>query len=144
MGIFDFFKKGSKKVKIEETKEISIPNIRWIKDPKEFNAELDKLDDIESNVTIDLEGEESMFQLSSKGKTILDAALDAGIEASHLCKNGVCQTCKSTLLSGKIIMNGEWCELADEEIEEGEILLCQSHPVTNDVKIACQKRTFFD
>ena len=144
MGIFDFFKKGSKKVKIEETKEISIPNIRWIKDPKEFNAELDKLDDIESNVTIDLEGEESMFQLSSKGKTILDAALDAGIEASHLCKNGVCQTCKSTLLSGKIIMNGEWCELAEEEIEDGEILLCQSHPVTEDVKIACQKRTFFD
>ena len=117
MGIFDFFKKGSKKVEIEETKEISIPNIRWIKDPKEFNAELDKLDNITSNITIDIEGEESTFELPSKGKTILNAALDAGIEASHLCKNGVCQTCKSTLLSGKIIMNGEWCELAEEETE---------------------------
>ena len=144
MGIFDFFKKKETQPKVEESKETIVPNIRWIKDPKEFNAELDKLDNITSNITIDLEGEESTFELPSKGKTILNAALDAGIEASHLCKNGVCQTCKSTLLSGKIIMNGEWCELADEEIEEGEILLCQSHPVTNDVKIACQKRTFFD
>ena len=143
MGIFDFFKKDKTNTK-SPVKEVPVPNIRWIKDPKEFNAELDKLDDIISNITIDLEGEESTFQLSSKGKTILDASLDQGIEASHLCKNGVCQTCKATLTSGKIIMNGEWCELAEEEIEEGEILLCQSHPITSNVKITCQKRTFFD
>jgi len=144
LGWFFYKKKKKKKEHIEEIKEKPIPNIRWIRNPKLFKEELEKIEEIISKITIILEEEEFKFELSSKGKTILNAAIDEGIDVSFLCKNGVCQTCKARLLEGKIIMNGEWCELADEEIEEGDILLCQSHPTSENVIIECEKRTFFD
>lgn len=67
-------------------------------------------------------------------KTILQAAIDAGLDPPYSCRSGICTTCRAKLLSGKVKMD-EREGLSDAEIEDGYILTCQSHPLTDDVKV---------
>lgn len=82
-----------------------------------------------SDVTVIMDGRETVFRLSSAGKAILDAAIDAGIDAPFSCKGAVCATCKAKLKEGKVRMDLNYA-LTDDEVEEGYILTCQSHPIT--------------
>ncbi|MDZ4713549.1 MAG: 2Fe-2S iron-sulfur cluster-binding protein [bacterium] len=65
---------------------------------------------------------------------ILDAAMNADLDPPFSCKSGICTTCRAKLYSGKVRMD-EREGLSDAEIEEGYILTCQSHPLTDNVKI---------
>ncbi len=88
-----------------------------------------------SKISIKLEG--STFEVEipeSHDTVILDAALEQGIDAPYSCKGGMCCTCKAKLLEGEVSMDVHW-GLEDEEIENGFILTCQSHPKTRNVKI---------
>lgn len=87
-----------------------------------------------SKVTVLLDGEEFQFDLSPQGKVIVDAAIDAGADAPWSCHAGVCATCRAKVLEGQVRMESHHA-LTDEEIEEGFILSCQSHPITERVVI---------
>ncbi len=65
---------------------------------------------------------------------ILDAAMKADLDPPFSCKSGICTTCRAKLYSGKVKMD-EREGLSDSEIEEGYILTCQSHPLTDNVKL---------
>lgn len=65
---------------------------------------------------------------------ILDAAMNADLDPPFSCKSGICTTCRAKLYSGKVKMD-EREGLSDSEIEEGYILTCQSHPLTDNVKL---------
>ena len=60
-------------------------------------------------------------------KSILDAALDAGLDAPYSCLGGVCCTCRAKMTSGKADMDINYA-LEPSEVEQGFILTCQSHP----------------
>ncbi len=92
------------------------------------------LPDVERNVTVIMDGEETTFELSSKGKSVLDAAMDAGVDVPFSCKGAVCCTCKAKVLEGKIHMAKNFA-LTDKEVEQGYILTCQSHPLTERVVV---------
>jgi ferredoxin-NAD(P)+ reductase (naphthalene dioxygenase ferredoxin-specific) len=63
------------------------------------------------------------------GRTILETALDAGINYPHSCRSGMCGTCKSRLLSGSVdMLPYEEFALTDEEKESGLVLACRSRP----------------
>ena len=64
----------------------------------------------------------------------MDAALKQGADLPFACKGGVCCTCKARLLEGEVSMDVHW-GLEEEEIEEGYILACQSHPKTEKVVV---------
>ncbi|MBW8050620.1 MAG: ferredoxin--NADP reductase [Cytophagales bacterium] len=64
--------------------------------------------------------------------TILETALDEGIDLPYSCQSGLCTTCRCKLLSGEVHMD-EREGLSDMEIDEGYVLICQGHPVTADV-----------
>jgi len=66
-----------------------------------------------------------------KGKTILEAGLDAGIELPYSCQIGSCSVCKGKLVEGESKMIG--LNKKPENILEGEFLLCCTHPLTNNV-----------
>jgi ring-1,2-phenylacetyl-CoA epoxidase subunit PaaE len=68
------------------------------------------------------------------GETILEAALKQGADLPFSCKGGVCSTCKAKLLAGKVDMDTNYA-LEQEEVEQGYILTCQSHPRTEKVVI---------
>ena len=90
---------------------------------------------IKSKVTVILDGEETHFGISSDGKAILDAALDAGADVPYACKGAVCCTCRAKVIEGAVDMEMNYA-LEDDEVEEGYILTCQSHPTTERVVVS--------
>ncbi len=61
---------------------------------------------------------------------ILEAASAAGIRLPSSCSRGLCGTCKSRLLSGRVEMK-HGGGIRQREIDQGQILLCCSRPVSD-------------
>lgn len=91
--------------------------------------------DILSSVTVILDGDETHMEVSTKGKTIIDSALDAGADVPYACKGAVCCTCRAKVLEGTVQMEMNYA-LTDEEVEEGYVLTCQSHPTSEKVVVS--------
>ena len=87
----------------------------------------------DSSIKINMDGETSKF-IMSPSETILDKALDNDIDLPYSCQSGVCTACQGKLISGTVTMDVS-DGLSDDEIEEGYILCCQSHPTSDDVEI---------
>ena len=87
----------------------------------------------DSSIKINMDGETFKFVMSSS-ETILDIALEKDIDLPYSCQSGVCTACQGKLVSGTVSMDVS-DGLSDEEIEEGYILCCQSHPTSDDVEI---------
>jgi CDP-4-dehydro-6-deoxyglucose reductase len=65
-------------------------------------------------------------------QSILDAALDAGLNLPHSCKSGHCSSCRARLLSGSIrYPHGTPLGLSADEARSGQVLLCQARPVSD-------------
>ena len=90
-------------------------------------------DDSKSNIQVILDDEEYTLVMKRK-KLLLDALLDADLDAPYSCQGGVCSTCIAKVTEGKVVMEKNQI-LTDSEIEEGYILTCQSHPITPTLKI---------
>jgi ring-1,2-phenylacetyl-CoA epoxidase subunit PaaE len=79
-------------------------------------------------------GIETDFNLETSGISILEAAIEAGVDAPFSCKGAVCCTCRAKVLEGQVKMDANFA-LTDAEVEEGFILTCQAHPLTENVVI---------
>jgi ring-1,2-phenylacetyl-CoA epoxidase subunit PaaE len=90
--------------------------------------------DFKSKVTIKLDGTSFDFDLAFEGDSILNAALKLGADLPFACKGGVCCTCRAKLINGEVDMDANF-SLEPEEIEQGFILTCQSHPRTEKVVV---------
>lgn len=89
---------------------------------------------LKSKITVKLDGRSFDFDLGFNSDTILDAALKQGADLPFACKGGVCCTCKAKLLQGEVEMEVNW-GLEHDEVKQGFILTCQSHPKTDKVVI---------
>ena len=87
-----------------------------------------------ASVTVRLDGVESRFDLDFNGSSILDAAMAEGLDVPFACKGGMCCTCKARLQKGEVDMDLNYA-LTPEEVAEGYILTCQSHPRTSEVQV---------
>lgn len=87
----------------------------------------------EMSVKIKLSGQEHIVNVPT-GKSILDAGLDAGLDMPFSCQSGLCTACMGKCKTGKIKMT-ENSGLSDQEIEDGFVLLCTGHPMTDDVEV---------
>jgi ring-1,2-phenylacetyl-CoA epoxidase subunit PaaE len=87
-----------------------------------------------SNVTIQVDGAITHILLRYNGETILDAALKHGADLPFACKGGVCTTCRAKLEKGNVIMDVNY-GLEPDEIKEGFILTCQSHPRSGELVV---------
>lgn len=84
--------------------------------------------------TIVIDGRARTFDMQKGSKTILDAALEEGLELPYACKGGVCSTCRALLSEGEVDMDANFA-LEDYEVERGYILSCQSYPVTDKILV---------
>ena len=91
------------------------------------NSSIDENTEIISNVNVIMDGDEFEYQLSSKGESILDSTWITSADVPFSCKGGVCCTCKAKVIEGKAIMTENYA-LSEEEVSEGFILTCKSHP----------------
>ncbi|MEM6298921.1 MAG: ferredoxin--NADP reductase, partial [Bacteroidota bacterium] len=82
-------------------------------------------------VEVQLHGETHQIRVAAD-KTILDAALDEGLDMPYSCQSGLCTACRGKLTQGKTHMDVDDA-LSPEELEQGYILTCQAHPLTEDV-----------
>lgn len=65
-------------------------------------------------------------------KSVLDAALAAGILLPYSCRSGACSTCKAKVVSGTVEAGNSAAQiLTHEEIHEGFTLLCQARPTSD-------------
>ena len=105
-----------------------------VKKEKETVAKTETQQNIKSTVQVKLDGRTVAFTMGFDSGSILDEALKQGADLPFACKGGVCCTCKAKLIEGKVEMDVHW-GLEEEEIKQGFILTCQSHPVTEKVVI---------
>jgi ring-1,2-phenylacetyl-CoA epoxidase subunit PaaE len=94
-----------------------------------------KVDKMMSKVTVVLDGDETHFDLSSSGFSVLDAALDAGADVPYACKGAVCCTCRAKVIEGSAEMDMNYA-LEDDEVADGYILTCQSHPTSEKLVVS--------
>jgi ferredoxin-NADP reductase len=63
----------------------------------------------------------------AEDRSVLEALENAGVEWPSGCKNGVCGSCKMSLLSGEIVDKGGE-RYARKDLENGEFLACSFSP----------------
>lgn len=85
------------------------------------------------SVKIQLHGDEYEVTVPPN-KTILDAALDQGLDMPFSCQAGLCTACMGKCTSGEVKMTEE-DTLSKDEVDEGYRLLCVGHPMSDDVVI---------
>jgi ring-1,2-phenylacetyl-CoA epoxidase subunit PaaE len=90
--------------------------------------------DVTSEVTVIQYGIETTMKLHTGGLSILDASIEAGVDAPFSCKGAVCCTCRAKVIEGKAKMDANFA-LTDAEVEDGFILTCQAHPLTEKVVV---------
>ncbi|WP_431245221.1 flavin reductase family protein [Flavobacterium sp. P21] len=97
-----------------------------VKNPEDFK------DIFDQEIRLDFQGIENKITIN-KGNSILEEALELGIELPYSCQTGNCSTCKGRLLSGKMRMIG--LEKPRTDLTENEYLLCCSYPLTDNVYV---------
>jgi len=84
-------------------------------------------------VTVHYSGEVYEFEVKAE-QTILEAAQKNDIDLPYSCQGGMCTACMGKATSGKVKMDTEDA-LMPQEIEQGYVLTCVGHPLTDDVVI---------
>ncbi len=92
-----------------------------------------------ARVVIVVDGKERHLRVPYDGPAILDAGLAAGAPLPYACKGGVCCTCRARVLEGEVRMDKNYT-LEPQEIAQGFVLTCQSHPVTERVVVSYDER----
>ncbi len=90
-------------------------------------------DIVSRSALVTLGGETRKIEVEG-GKTVLGAANDAGLDPPYSCQAGICSTCRAKLLSGVVAMD-EHTGLSTAELEEGYVLTCQCHVLSDDVEL---------
>lgn len=90
---------------------------------------------IDSNVSVILDGDRFDLHLESDGENLLDAATKAGADLPFACKGGVCCTCKAKIIEGEARMDVNYA-LEPDEVAAGYILTCQAHPMSDKLVVS--------
>lgn len=91
----------------------------------------EQLDNVE--VTLTLNGNTKHIQWN-KQIPLLDAMLNAGVDAPHSCCRGTCGTCVCKLEEGEVRLKRNFV-LSETHIQQGLILACVSVPISTSIKI---------
>ena len=85
--------------------------------------------------TITLDGATRTVRIPKEGTSLLDAALEASLDAPYACKAGVCSTCRAKVLEGEVEMAVNHA-LEDYEVRQGYVLTCQCFPLSDKVVVS--------
>ena len=86
-----------------------------------------------ATAVVELDGQTHTVSWPRRAK-LLDVLLDAGLDAPFSCREGHCGACATTLRKGKVSMEVNDV-LEQQDLDDGLILACQSHPETDSVEV---------
>lgn len=88
---------------------------------------------VPDHVTIHFEGKIHRVPYA-RGKTLLQAARDAGLSPNSACEEGFCASCAAKTIKGRIVLaNNEI--YTESDLASGWILTCQGHAYGEEVEI---------
>ena len=87
-----------------------------------------------AQIEVIVDGDSHHFELAENGDSVLEAAIAVDADVPFACKGGVCCACKAKVMEGSVKMDVNYA-LDEDEVEEGYILTCQSHPTSDKVVI---------
>jgi ring-1,2-phenylacetyl-CoA epoxidase subunit PaaE len=87
-----------------------------------------------AHASVVLDGTVRTFEIRKDSESVLEAGLRQGIDLPFSCKGGVCSTCRAQLTAGEVDMDVHFA-LEDYEVRSGVVLMCQSHPVSDEVAL---------
>jgi len=93
----------------------------------------DEGDEPHATAVVELDGQTHTVSWPRRAK-LLDVLLDAGLDAPFSCREGHCGACATTLRKGKVSMEVNDV-LEQQDLDDGLILACQSHPETDSVEV---------
>jgi 3-ketosteroid 9alpha-monooxygenase subunit B len=96
--------------------------------PKTFSTALPST--VPSEIGVTLKGKRSRVPYEP-GKSLLRAALDAGLDAPYSCEEGFCGCCTAQLQAGKVEMAADDALTPDDK-KRGLILTCQARPCSGE------------
>jgi len=88
-------------------------------------------------VKINHQGTTSTIQVPAD-KTILKAAIEAGIDLPSSCNAGVCTTCAAKITNGGQVNQSEGMGISPELQKAGYVLLCIAYPL-GDLEITSEQ-----
>ncbi|MGO9381273.1 MAG: 2Fe-2S iron-sulfur cluster-binding protein [Mycobacterium sp.] len=93
----------------------------------------DSGDEPPATAVIQLDGETHTLSWPRNAK-LLDVLLAKGLDAPFSCREGHCGACACTLRKGKVTMEVNDV-LEQQDLDDGLILACQSHPESDSVEV---------
>ncbi|WDF54700.1 ferredoxin--NADP reductase [Mucilaginibacter sp. KACC 22063] len=126
IGLKESVKKALLEAGVDESKIFS-EDFQIERNPADFN------DIVTRNIVLEKSGQSHEIEVV-KGKSILEAGLDASLELTYSCQTGTCKVCKARIKKGKVKMIG--MKLKEEELQTYECLMCCSFPITEGVELA--------
>jgi ring-1,2-phenylacetyl-CoA epoxidase subunit PaaE len=87
-----------------------------------------------TQVAVVMDGRRRTFTMRTGEESILDAGARAGLDLPFSCRAGVCSTCRTKLVRGKVELMQNYA-LEDWELAQGFILACQAHAKTAELEI---------
>ena len=91
-------------------------------------------------LTIIQDGITRSLTIDKNSASVLDSALQQGLELPYSCKGGVCSTCRCKVVEGEVDMDANFA-LEDYEVARGFVLSCQSFPVSDRLVIDFDQET---
>lgn len=88
---------------------------------------------VASKLTIYYEGERYVCEMEAE-QTLLDVALENGIDIPFSCNSGLCNTCRAKCVKGKVSMLEDE-GLTEAEVDQGYVLTCVGRAASDEVVI---------
>jgi ring-1,2-phenylacetyl-CoA epoxidase subunit PaaE len=92
-----------------------------------------------AKLSVQLDGKSQEMVFPFEGISLLDVALNHGLDLPFACKGGVCCTCRAKILKGEVKMEKNYT-LEQWEIDKGFVLTCQCHPISDSVVVSFDER----
>jgi len=125
-GLKESVKKSLKSLSINEDMIFS-EDFELVKNPSDFEDVFTRIVEIVKGGTV------HKVEVT-KGKSILEAGLDASIDLEYSCQTGSCTVCKARLIKGNVKTIGT--KGLPAALSAEECLLCCGYPLSNDVRVS--------
>ena len=89
-------------------------------------------------MTVLIDGKHHELTLSAE-ESVLDAALNAGLDIPYSCKGGVCSTCRCKVTRGSVSMDKNFT-LEAADVAQGFALSCQAHATSDALEVSFDER----